>query len=124
MRRAFAEAIIVDKSHYTEPPMFWPTITLLILAADVPKVEKPTLFNTKEADAVVSALQIFPADNPWNADVSKWPLHKNSDAIVASIGKDKPLRCNSDMGYILVPSNQKLIDVKLVEYPDESDKGP
>jgi hypothetical protein len=105
--------------------MFWPTIVFVILAADgPPKVEKPTLFNTKEADAVVSAMQIFPADNPWNADVSKWPLHKNSDAIVASIGKDKPLRCNSDMGYILVPSNQKLVDVKLVEYPDESDKGP
>ena len=105
--------------------MSWPTIVLLILAADgAPKVDKPTLFNTKEADAVVSAMQIFPVDNPWNADVSKWPLHKNSDAIVASIGKDKPLRCNSDMGYILVPSNQKLVEVKLVEYPDESDKGP
>lgn len=105
--------------------MFWPTLALLILAADgPPKVEKPILFNTKEADAVVSALQIFPADNPWNADVSKWPLHKNSDAIVASIGNDKPLRCNSDMGYILIPTGQKLVEVKLVEYPDESDKGP
>ncbi len=105
--------------------MSWPTILLLILAADgKSSVDKPVLFNTKEADAVVSAMQIFPADNPWNADVSKWPVHKNSDAIVASIGKDKPLRCNSDMGYILVPSNQKLVEVKLVEYPDESDKGP
>ncbi|MGI8982448.1 MAG: hypothetical protein ACR2FY_24715 [Pirellulaceae bacterium] len=105
--------------------MFWPTLILVILAVDTPsKVAKPTLFNTKEADSIVSAMQIFPADNPWNADVSKWPLHKNSDAIVASIGNDKPLRCNSDMGYILVPSNQKLVEVKLVEYPDESDKGP
>ena len=105
--------------------MSWPTILLLILAADgKSSVDKPVLFNTKEADAIVSTMQIFPSDNPWNADVSKWPLHKNSDAIVASIGKDKPLRCNSDMGYILVPSNQKLVEVKLVEYPDESDKGP
>lgn len=105
--------------------MFWPTLLVVILAADgPPKIERPTLFNTPEADAVVSAMQIFPADNPWNADVSRWPVHKNSAAIVASIGNDKPLRCNSDMGYILVPSNQKRIDVKLVEYPDESDKGP
>ncbi len=105
--------------------MSWPTIVLLILAADgAPKVDKPTLFNTKEADAIVAAMQIFPADNPWNADVSKWPVHKNSAAIVASIGNDKPLRCNSDMGYILVPPGQKLVDLKLVEYPDESDKGP
>lgn len=105
--------------------MSWPTILLLILAADgKSSVDKPVLFNTKESDAIVSTMQIFPSDNPWNADVSKWPLHKNSDAIVVSIGKDKPLRCNSDMGYILVPSNQKLVEVKLVEYPDESDKGP
>lgn len=105
--------------------MFWPTLLVVILAADgPPKVDQPTLFNTPKADAVVSAMQIFPADNPWNADVSQWPVHKNSAAIVASIGNDKPLRCNSDMGYILVPANQKRIDVKLVEYPDESDKGP
>ena len=105
--------------------MSWPTILLLILAADgKSSVDKPVLFNTKESDAIVSTMQIFPSDNPWNADVSQWPLHKNSDAIVVSIGKDKPLRCNSDMGYILVPSNQKLVEVKLVEYPDESDKGP
>ena len=28
------------------------------------------------------------------------------------------------MGYVLVPPGQKLVDVKLVGYPDESDKGP
>jgi hypothetical protein len=97
-----------------------------MLAADTKpaSVDKPVLFNTPEADAVVAAMQVFPKDNPWNADVSKWRVHKNSDAIIGSIGKDKPLRCNSDMGYILVPSQQKLIEVKLVEYPDESDKGP
>ena len=53
---------------------------------------EPVLFNTKEADAIVSKMQIMPKDNPWNADVSNWPVHKNSSAIVASIGVDKPLR--------------------------------
>jgi hypothetical protein len=89
-----------------------------------PPIKEPILFNTPEADAIVSAMQIFPADNPWNADVSKWKLHPDSDAIVASIGKDKPLRYNTDMAYVLVPPTQKKIDVKIVEYPDESDKGP
>ena len=28
------------------------------------------------------------------------------------------------MGFILVPPDQKKIDVKIVGYPDESDKGP
>lgn len=89
-----------------------------------PEVKQPTLFNTPEADKVVSAMQIFPADNAWNADVSKWPLHPDSAAIVASVGNDKPLRYNPDMAYVLVPPGQKRVDVKLVEYPDESDKGP
>ena len=28
------------------------------------------------------------------------------------------------MGFVLVPPNQKRVDVKIVAYPDESDKGP
>ena len=28
------------------------------------------------------------------------------------------------MGFILVPPDQKRVDVKIVEYPGESDKGP
>lgn len=85
---------------------------------------EPILFNTKEADAIVSQLQIMPKDNPWNADVSKWPVHKNSAAIVATIGNDKSLRYNPDMAYVLVPPKQARIDLAIVDYPDESDKGP
>jgi hypothetical protein len=92
--------------------------------AQTPQLKEPVLFNTKEADAIVSKLQIMPKDNPWNSDVSKWPVAKNSDAIVASIGSDKPLRYNPDMAYILVPPNQKRIELQIVDYPDESDKGP
>ena len=90
----------------------------------LPPIKEPILFNTPEADAIVSALRIFPADSPWNADVSKWKRHPDSDDIVAGIGKDKPLRYNTDMAYVLVPPTQKMRDVKIVEYPDESDKGP
>ena len=54
----------------------------------LPPIKEPVLFNTPEADVIVAAMQIFPADNPWNADVSQWKLHPDSDAIVASIGKD------------------------------------
>lgn len=90
----------------------------------LPEIKSPVLFNTPEADAVMAAMQIFPLDNPWNADVSRWPLHPNSDAIVASIGRDKPLRCNSDMGFVIVPAKQPKVDLAIVDYPDESDKGP
>jgi hypothetical protein len=90
----------------------------------LPAITGPVMFDTREADAIVAALQVFPPDNPWNADVTKWPRHPNSDAIVASIGPDKPLRYNPDMAYVLVPPNQKKVELTNVEYPDESDKGP
>lgn len=90
----------------------------------MPAFSKPVLFNTPEADRILTALQVFPADNPWNTDISKWPTHPNSAKIVASIGADKPFRCNPDMGFILIPSDQKKVHVKIVSYPDESDKGP
>ncbi|MBM3980218.1 MAG: hypothetical protein FJ304_08025 [Planctomycetes bacterium] len=95
-----------------------------IRKATMPKIDKPILFDTPEADAVLSALEVFPEDNPWNLVVSDWPLHPNSQKIVASIGANKPLRYNPDMGFVLVPPGQKKVDVKMTEYPAESDKGP
>jgi hypothetical protein len=95
-----------------------------IRAAGMPKIDRPILFDTPEADAIVSALEVFPPNNPWNLVVSNWPLHPSSKKIIASIGPDKPFRFNDDMGYILVPPGQKRVDVKIVGYPDESDRGP
>lgn len=89
-----------------------------------PPVTKPVLFNTPEADAIVAAMQIFPADNPWNTDISKWPVHPNSKNIVGSIGAEKPLRYNPDMGFVIVPPTQPRVAVKIVAYPDESDRAP
>jgi len=95
-----------------------------IRAARMPKFTRPVMFDTPEADAILSSLEILPADNAFNQLVDDWPLHPNSKSIVASIGADKPFRYNSDMGFIIVPPNQQRVDVKLVEYPDESDAGP
>jgi len=95
-----------------------------IRAAKMPEITEPVMFNTPEADAICSALEVFPPDNPWNQVVEDWPLHPNSDAIITSIGKEKPFRYNPDMGFILVPPDQKRVEVKLVGYPGESDPGP
>jgi hypothetical protein len=89
-----------------------------------PALTRPVLFNTPEADRIVSALTIFPPDNPWNVDISGWPVHPRSDRIIASIGADKPLRYNPDMNYVLVPADQKRVPVRLTGYPEESDPGP
>ena len=82
------------------------------------------MFGTPQADRILEALQVFPPDNPWNQDVSKMPVHADSDRIIASIGADKPLGYNLDMGFILVPPDQKRVPVKLLDYPNESDPGP
>ena len=95
-----------------------------IRAAKMPKVDKVIEFNTPEADAILSALEVFPVDNPWNLLVADWPVHPNSKGLVASIGNDKVLRVNDDMCFIIVPPQQPKVDVKLVGYPGESDRGP
>jgi hypothetical protein len=99
-------------------------IASCVSAAEPPAVKQPVLFHTEAADAIVSRMQIFPKDNPWHEDVSKWKVAKDSDAIVGSIGKEKPLRYNTDMGFVLVPPNQKRVPLLEVEYKDESDPGP
>ena len=92
--------------------------------AKMPAIDEPIPFNSEAADAIVSALEVFPPDNPWNLPVDSWPLAANSAAIIRTIGTDKPLRCNPDMAFVLVPPNQTKLDVKLTEYSGESDTGP
>jgi hypothetical protein len=84
----------------------------------------PVLFDTPEADAILSRMQIFPADNPWNEDISNRPVHPDSSAIIRSIGVDKPLGYNLDMNFVLVPPDQPRVPVRVTMYPDESDPGP
>jgi len=89
-----------------------------------PSLVQPLMFNTPQADAILQELQVFPPDNPWNQVITNWPVHPDSKRIIASIGADKPLRYNADMGFILVPPNQPRVEVRLIGYADESDKGP
>jgi hypothetical protein len=44
--------------------------------------------------------------------------------MIAAIGGNKPLRYSPDMGFVLVPQDQKKINVKLTAFTEESDKGP
>ena len=76
--------------------------------------------------------RFFPADNPWNKDISNEPVDPNSDALIRSIGLNKPL--HPDFGtvwenapngipYVIVSGTQKKVPVSF-EYDDESDPGP
>lgn len=98
----------------------------------MPAVTNAALFNTPEADAIVSALQIFPRDNAWNEDISRRPLLTNSDAMIQQIfselfavGTNSPkLRAFKEMNFVLVPDNQPSVPIRFVTYPGESDPSP
>ncbi len=75
---------------------------------------------------------VFPADNPWNEDISKLPVDPNSAALIASIGLTTGL--HPDFGtvwdgapngipYIYVSGKQPKVPVSF-DYADESDPGP
>src|ERR1051325_9422576 len=99
-----------------------------------PVVTNAVLFNTNNADAIVSAMQIFPITNPWNECISNRPVLANSDAMMAqmlfdftngltgtSIASHMKVHINWEMNYVLVPDNQTLVSNKFVTYPDDSD---
>src|SRR5439155_1461716 len=88
------------------------------------RLTMPVLFDTPEADSILSAMQIFPGDNPWHEDISNRPVHPNSPAIIRSIGADTPLGYNLDMNFVLVPPDQPTMPVRVTMYPAESDQGP
>ena len=75
---------------------------------------------------------LFPADNPWNTDISGYPVHPLSSEFIASIGADGHL--HPDFGtvwdgapngipYVVVPGDQPRVPVTF-DYADESDPGP
>ena len=77
-------------------------------------------------------LRVFPTDNPWNQDTTKFKVHPKSDDYIASMGLNKAL--HPDFGspwkgtpigipFIVVSKKQKKVPVTF-KYADESDKGP
>ena len=65
------------------------TAALLLLPA--------AAFALRSAD--LSGIRIFPADNYWYWDISKFPVHPNSAHLVASAGNNTPL--HPDFGSVL-----------------------
>jgi len=87
-------------------------------------IESPVMFDTPEADRILTAMQVFPPDNPWNENIADRPVDPMSDAIVGSIGRDGRLGFNLDMNFVIVPPNQPRVPVRVLLYPEESDPGP
>lgn len=75
----------------------------------------------------------FPADNPWNQDISNEPVDPNSNNLIASIGNSVNL--HPDFGtvwngapngipYVVVSGTQPRVPMNFIWYDDESDPGP
>lgn len=75
---------------------------------------------------------MFPPDNPWNADISSYPVHPNSDAFITDIDLDSNNFLHADFGeyllygipYVTVPGTQPYVPITFTAYGDESDPGP
>src|SRR6185369_4858930 len=78
--------------------------------------------------STIGGCPLFPADNPWNLDISKYPLHPNSDVFISAINKTKQF-LHADFGtpaeygipYIVVDSTQPFVQITYNAYADESD---
>lgn len=94
-----------------------------------PVVTNAVLFNTPEADDIVSRLQILPVDNAWNEDISRRPLLTNSAAMMSQIVTDlqstrRTVRAFYEMNFVLVPAGPPLVPIVFDFYGDESDPSP
>ena len=75
---------------------------------------------------------IFPPDSPWNQDVSKLPVHRDSARFVAAIGAGGHLHPDFGSGrygdygipYTVVPAGQRPVPIRFTAYGDQSDPGP
>jgi len=71
---------------------------------------------------------IFPADNPWNTDISAFPIHPNSAGYLSYILNGQNKKLHPDFGgngeygipYLVVDSTQARYRI-IPEYADESD---
>ncbi len=77
-------------------------------------------------------IAVLPADNPWNQDISRLPVHERSRDYIRSIGEDKPLfpcfgadyrGSPNGIPYEFVAADHPKQAIEF-EYAGESDQGP
>ena len=73
---------------------------------------------------ILANLQVFPPDNPWNTDVSDWPVHPTRTRSSPRSAETSRCATTRTWGSSSFRPTRSRIDVKMIEYPGESDKGP
>ncbi len=106
--------------------LLYALVLLLLVSGSVRASDGPPY------DQDLTGIQIFPADNPWNTDISNAPVHPRSNVYIRSIGVEKNL--HPDLGsfyrdrpmgipYVVVGGDQPRVRVTF-SYAGESDPGP
>ncbi len=98
-------------------------------AEALPAEPPPT---SPDAPPTVGGCPVFPADHPWNRDVSNDPVDPRSAAYLANIAAHGPMQLHADFGpaarhgvpYRVVPASQPMVPVTFDECAEESDPGP
>jgi hypothetical protein len=104
------------------------TVTSLDLPADAAEPAD----RVTPAVPTIGGCSVFLAGNPWNQDISQFPLHARSAQMIStiqSVGGDNlhpDFGSNPDYGipYVVVPADQPLVPITYEAYGDESDPGP
>jgi hypothetical protein len=109
------------------------TICQMALAAAASPTSQPASQPNSTLKTKFGLLAILPADNPWNTDISKLPVHARSADFIRSIGGAAGKSLHPDFGtvyngapngipFVVVGPDQPKVAVTF-EYADESDKG-
>jgi hypothetical protein len=104
-----------------------------VMSTPVPPVSPtPTPISTgAPAEPMIDNCQVFPSDNPWNTDISNYPVDPNSANYLASMNA-ATTNLHPDFGsnptygipYMTVPGSQTKVPITFTLYGDQSDPGP
>ena len=100
-------------------------------ASAAPPLGSATTTVTPHDGPQIGGCPLLPADNIWNAPVDRLPVHPRSAQYIASIGANTGVHPDFGAGewqggpigipFVVVPSNQPMVTINFVEYPEESD---
>ena len=106
------------------------TILIVVIGLSGATVAAPS--TQAATPPTVGGCSVFPANNPWNSDISARPRHANSDRIIRTINANGGRFLHADFGgngeygipFMVVNATQATWPIRYTAYGDESDPGP
>ncbi len=115
-------------------PVILPLLAALLLAFPGCRTNEPEADDPPDTiDPLALDIAVFPIDNPWNTDISAFPVHPDSAAFINAIGRDGELHPSfgtvwegapNGIPYVVVAGSQTPVPIVYTAYGEESDPGP